>query len=105
MGMNLESYRLLGRSGLRVSPLALGTMTFGDVWGWGADENESRKMFDTYVERGGNFIDTANTYTEGEAERLLGKFAKDFGRELLVLASYITISNRQGFLNSVGYHI
>lgn len=104
MGMNLESYRLLGRSGLRVSPLALGTMTFGDVWGWGADENESRKMFDTYVERGGNFIDTANTYTEGEAERLLGKFAKDFGRERLVIATKYTLATRPGDPNSGGNH-
>src|SRR5271154_6157843 len=55
--LSLDSYRLLGRSGLRVSPLALGTMTFGAVWG--SEEGESRRIFDTYVDRGGNFIDTA----------------------------------------------
>ncbi|WP_264293808.1 aldo/keto reductase [Diaphorobacter aerolatus] len=66
--MSLSEYRTLGRSGLRVSPLALGTMTFGTDWGWGADEAEARRIFDLYVERGGNFIDTANFYT-GEAAR------------------------------------
>ena len=53
--MSLDHYRLLGRSGLRVSPLALGTMTFGKDWGWGADASESRRMFDHYLDRGGNF--------------------------------------------------
>ena len=65
MAASLDTYRLLGRSGLRVSPLALGTMTFGSDWGWGADKDEARRIFDTYVDRGGNFIDTANLYTEG----------------------------------------
>lgn len=55
----LERYRLLGRSGLRVSPIALGTMTFGETWGWGADPDEARRIFDAYVDRGGNLIDTA----------------------------------------------
>jgi hypothetical protein len=68
--------RLLGRSGLRVSPLALGTMTFGSDWGWGADRDETRKIFDAYVERGGNFIDTANAYTNGTAEQMVGEFAR-----------------------------
>lgn len=62
--MRLDSYRLLGRSGLRVSPLCLGAMTFGSDWGWGADVDESRRMFDTYVDRGGNFIDTAKVARE-----------------------------------------
>src|SRR4051812_42024516 len=59
-GRALDSYELLGRSGLRVSPLALGAMTFGTDWGWGADASDARRIFDTYVDRGGNFIDTAN---------------------------------------------
>ena len=62
-------YYLLGRSGLRVSEISLGTMTFGEEWGWGASKEESRKQFDLFVERGGNFIDTANRYTEGTSER------------------------------------
>src|SRR3546814_2446694 len=63
--LSLDTYRLLGRSGLRVSPMALGTMTFGTDWGWGADEAEARRIFDAYVDRGGNFIDTANRNTDG----------------------------------------
>jgi aryl-alcohol dehydrogenase-like predicted oxidoreductase len=62
-------YRLFGRSGLRVSELALGTMTFGTDWGWGADRDECRTMFDRYAEAGGNFLDTANNYTGGTSER------------------------------------
>src|SRR5216683_1218332 len=56
-------YKLLGKSGLRVSELCLGTMTFGEDWGWGASQEESRKLYDTFLEAGGNFIDTANIYT------------------------------------------
>ena len=67
-------YRLLGRSGLRVSEICLGTMTFGEEWQWGSSKEEARKVFDTYLEAGGNFIDTANKYTEGTSERLLGEF-------------------------------
>src|SRR5207244_223108 len=83
MAASLDTYRLLGRSGLRVSPLALGAMTFGSDWGWGADKDEARRIFDTYVDRGGNFIDTANQYTEGTSERLVGEFSRD-KRERLV---------------------
>lgn len=75
MATTLDTYRLLGRSGLRVSPLALGTMTFGSDWGWGAATEEARRIFDAYVDRGGNFIDTANQYTNGTAEELVGEFA------------------------------
>src|SRR5215207_10169807 len=73
---SLDTYRLLGRSGLRVSPLSLGAMTFGSAWGWGADESEARTIFDAYVDRGGNFVDTASNYTQGTSERLVGDFAK-----------------------------
>jgi aryl-alcohol dehydrogenase-like predicted oxidoreductase len=69
---SLDDYQLLGRSGLRVSPLALGTMTFGTDWGWGADAGEARRIFDAYLDRGGNFVDTANRYTNGSSERMLG---------------------------------
>jgi aryl-alcohol dehydrogenase-like predicted oxidoreductase len=69
-------YRLLGNSGLRVSEAALGTMTFGDDWGWGAAKDEARKVYDAFREAGGNFIDTANLYTNGASESFLGEFTK-----------------------------
>ncbi|UJW30112.1 aldo/keto reductase [Saccharothrix sp. AJ9571] len=103
MPLTLDTYRLLGRSGLRVSPLALGAATFGTEWGWGAEQDEARKLFDLYVERGGNFIDTANTYTDGSSERLLGEFARD-RRESLVLATKYTTQRRPGDPNSGGSH-
>jgi aryl-alcohol dehydrogenase-like predicted oxidoreductase len=103
MSLTLDTYRLLGRSGLRVSPLALGAATFGTEWGWGAEQNEARKLFDLYVERGGNFIDTAVTYTEGSSERLLGEFTRD-NRESLVLATKYTTLRRPGDPNSGGSH-
>ncbi|MFE7072427.1 aldo/keto reductase [Streptomyces sp. NPDC057620] len=105
MSLTLDTYRLLGRSGLRVSPLALGAATFGTEWGWGAERDEARKLFDLYVERGGNFIDTANTYTEGSSERLLGEFTRDrANRESLVLATKYTTLRRPGDPNSGGGH-
>ncbi|KDN22746.1 aldo/keto reductase [Amycolatopsis rifamycinica] len=103
MSLTLDTYRLLGRSGLRVSPLALGTATFGTEWGWGAEKDEARKLFDTYVERGGNFVDTANTYTDGSSERLLGEFARG-RRESLVLATKYSTLRRPGDPNSGGPH-
>ena len=63
--MNTMNYQLLGRSGLRVSELCLGTMTFGDDWGWGAAKEEAKKIYDAFREASGNFIDTANFYTSG----------------------------------------
>lgn len=79
-------YKLLGKSGLRVSELCLGTMTFGEDWGWGASQDESRKIFDTFVEAGGNFIDTANGYTDGSSEKIVGELiAQD--RERFVVAT------------------
>jgi aryl-alcohol dehydrogenase-like predicted oxidoreductase len=85
--MKLTDYRTLGRSGLAVSPLALGAMTFG-TQRWGADEAASRAIFDTYVEAGGNFVDTADVYSGGRSEEMLGRFLKDSGRrESLVLAT------------------
>jgi aryl-alcohol dehydrogenase-like predicted oxidoreductase len=103
MSLTLDTYRLLGRSGLRVSPLALGTATFGTEWGWGAEKDEARKLFDTYVERGGNFVDTAPTYTDGSSERLLGEFARD-RRDRVVLATKYTTLRTPGDPNSGGPH-
>lgn len=103
MSLTLDTYRLLGRSGLRVSPLALGAATFGTEWGWGAEQDEARRLFDLYVERGGNFIDTAITYTNGSSERLLGEFTRE-NRESLVLATKYTTLRRPGDPNSGGSH-
>src|SRR5882762_6529289 len=99
MTTTLDTYRLLGRSGLRVSPLALGAMTFGTDWGWGADERDARRIFDAYVDRGGNFIDTANQYTDGTSERFIGEFASD-RRERLVIATKYTLTTRPGDPNA-----
>lgn len=70
--MPLTHYITLGRSGLRVSPFCLGAMTFGPDWGWGASEAESKAMIDRYLDAGGNFIDTANFYTRGHSEAIIG---------------------------------
>jgi aryl-alcohol dehydrogenase-like predicted oxidoreductase len=96
-------YKLLGRSGLRVSELALGTMTFGEDWGWGASKEESRKIFDRFVEAGGNFVDTASNYTEGTSERFVGEFvASERGR--FVVATKYSLSARKNDPNAGGNH-
>src|ERR1700726_1006708 len=82
-------YRLLGNGGLRVSEAALGTMTFGDDWGWGAAKDEARKVYDAFREAGGNFIDTANLYTNGTSESFLGEFMEGH-RQGVVLATKYT---------------
>ena len=86
-------YKLLGHSGLRVSEVALGTMTFGEDWGWGASKEESRKIFDTFVEAGGNFIDTAINYTNGTSERFVGEFIAD-RRDAFVVATKYSLRDR-----------
>lgn len=79
--MTLTDYVTLGRSGLRVSPLCLGTMTFGDDWGWGSSVAESETILAAFLDRGGNFIDTANGYTRGHSEVIIGDyFARTPGR-------------------------
>jgi aryl-alcohol dehydrogenase-like predicted oxidoreductase len=100
---NLTKYKLLGKSGLRVSPLCLGTMTFGTKWGWGADKSESQAIFNHYVENGGNFIDTANIYTNGESEEYIGEFIQH-ERESLVVATKYTLNTRKGDPNAGGNH-
>jgi aryl-alcohol dehydrogenase-like predicted oxidoreductase len=101
--MRLTDYITLGRSGLRVSPLCLGTMTFGTEWGWGAEENVSRSLFDRYIEAGGNFIDTADGYTNGKSEELVGKFIAEGGlRDRLVLATKFTFNVEAGNPNAGG---
>ncbi|MGF1634863.1 MAG: aldo/keto reductase [Phycisphaerae bacterium] len=103
MPTQLDHYRLLGKSGLRVSPLCLGTMTFGTEWGWGADEDGSRQQFDLYAEKGGNFIDTANYYTGGTSETYCGKFMKG-RRDDFVLATKYTLGMKDGDPNAGGNH-
>src|SRR5262245_60234114 len=96
-------YRLLGHSGLRVSEAALGTMTFGEDWGWGSPKEESRKVFDAFREAGGNFVDTANVYTNGSSERFLGEFMEG-RREEIVLATKYTNANAGTDPNASGNH-
>src|SRR5271155_1456851 len=94
-------YKLLGKSGLRVSELCLGTMTFGEDWGWGSSKDESRKVYDAYLEAGGNFIDTANVYTNGTSEKLLGEFMQGH-RERIVLATKYTNATPGNDPNAAG---
>jgi aryl-alcohol dehydrogenase-like predicted oxidoreductase len=84
-------YQLLGKSGLRVSELCLGTMTFGETWGWGASKDECKKQFDLFAEAGGNFIDTSVNYTDGEAETILGDLLKA-DRDHFVVATKYTLT-------------
>jgi aryl-alcohol dehydrogenase-like predicted oxidoreductase len=101
--MSLDHYFTLGRSGLRVSRLSLGTMTFGEDWGWGAAENTARAMFDRYLDAGGNFIDTADLYTEGTSESMLGKFIEASGtRDRVVLATKFSYNAQPGNPNAGG---
>jgi len=81
-------YRLLGNSGLRVSEAALGTMTFGDDWGWGAAKDESRKVYEAFREVGGNFVDTANLYTNGTSESFLGEFMQGHRHSIVMATKY-----------------
>ncbi len=94
-------YKLLGNSGLRVSQLCLGTMTFGEDWGWGSSEAESKQIFDLYGEAGGNFLDTANLYTNGSSEKLLGEFIKS-DRSYWVLATKYTFTLGKPHVNASG---
>ncbi|WP_323118474.1 aldo/keto reductase [Burkholderia alba] len=103
--MTIDRYALLGRSGLRVSPLALGAMTFGTEWGWGVDAAEARRLFDLYVDAGGNFVDTADLYTGGTSETLVGRFIAERGlRERIVLATKYGYNAEPGNPNAGGNH-
>lgn len=96
-------YKLLGNSGLRVSELCLGTMTFGEDWGWGSDKEESWAVFRAFAAAGGNFIDTANLYTNGTSETLVGEFVKG-DREKWVIATKYSLNTRPGDVNACGNH-
>jgi len=96
-------YRLLGKSGLRVSEASLGTMTFGEDWGWGSPKDEAKKIYETYREAGGNFIDTANFYTNGTSERFVGEFIQGH-RESVVLATKYSNAAPGNDPNAAGNH-
>jgi aryl-alcohol dehydrogenase-like predicted oxidoreductase len=96
-------YRILGRSGLRVSELCLGTMTFGGAPGRGASPEAGRRIVDRYAEAGGNFIDTANKYTGGASETILGE-ALEGRRDEFVLATKYTLQMHPGQVNASGNH-
>lgn len=96
-------YKLLGNSGLRVSEICLGTMTFGEDWGWGASKAESRAQYDAFRAAGGNFVDTANRYTEGTSEEYCGEFIAP-ERDAIVLATKYSLHTRKGDPNDGGNH-
>src|SRR5262249_7912809 len=101
--MKLNEYVTLGRSGLRVSPLCLGTMTFGTEWGWGSDEGAAAAILDHYLEAGGNFLDTADMYVNGRSEEILGRFiAERRARDRIVLATKFTFNAEPGNPNAGG---
>jgi aryl-alcohol dehydrogenase-like predicted oxidoreductase len=96
--MSLSHYRTLGRSGLAVSPLALGTMTFGTAR-WGSGETASRDVFNAYLEAGGNFIDTADVYSGGRCEEMLGQFIAE-----RALRQHVVLATKSGFAVGQGPH-
>ncbi len=102
--MPLDHYVTLGRSGLRVSPFCLGTMTFGEDFGWGSSVKDSEAILDRFIELGGNFIDTANLYTKGHSEKIIGDhLARDKGkRDRLVIATKFSGNHFPGDPNGGG---
>jgi len=100
--MSMEFY-MLGNSGLKVTRLALGTMTFGTEWGWGADKEAARAIFNAYVDAGGNFFDTADAYTGGTSETWLGEFIAERGlRDDAVIATKFTMNLAAQTPNAAG---
>lgn len=97
------NYQLLGKSGLRVSEICLGTMGFGTEWGWGADRATSQQIFDAYANAGGNFLDTANRYTEGTSEKFIGEFVAN-ERDHFVIATKYSLRDGTGDPNFAGNH-
>src|ERR1700719_4895323 len=102
-GETTMKYYLLGNSGLRVSELALGAMSFGTEWGWGIEINEAPKMLDLYIDNGGNFVDTADVYTNGSSEKMLGELLGE-KRRRIVLSTKYTMNTHPGDPNGGGNH-
>lgn len=96
-------YKLLGHSGLRVSELGLGAMTFGEDWGWGAEKAECERLVDAFADAGGNYIDTANRYTEGTSEKLVGEMVRGRRARFVVSTKY-TLTERPDDANAGGNH-
>jgi aryl-alcohol dehydrogenase-like predicted oxidoreductase len=103
MTTQLDHYRLLGRSGLRVSPLSLGTMTFGVQQSWGSSNEDAEKIFNLYAERGGNFIDTANFYASGRSESVIAKLVHE-KRHRFAIATKYSLTMQAGDPNAAGNH-
>jgi aryl-alcohol dehydrogenase-like predicted oxidoreductase len=103
MSSTIMKYRLLGKSGLRVSEVSLGTMTFGDELGWGSPKAEAQRVYETHREAGGNFIDTANFYTGGTSEKFVGEFIKGH-RDSVVLATKYSNAVPGNDPNAAGNH-
>ena len=102
--MALSDYVSLGRSGLRVSPFCLGAMTFGEDWGWGSNVEDSQRILDRFIELGGNFIDTANGYTKGHSEKIIGDRIGRYParRDRLVIATKFFTNMYRGDPNGGG---
>lgn len=96
------NYKLLGRSGLKVSQLCLGTMGFGTEAGWGADKQTSFDIIDAYAEEGGNFLDTANVYKLGTSEKIIGEYLSNNDRDQFVLATKYTLKDNMTNVNASG---
>ncbi|MCW5775884.1 MAG: aldo/keto reductase [Phycisphaeraceae bacterium] len=104
--MGLDQYVTLGRSGLRVSPFCLGTMTFGQDWGWGSPVEEACRVMDAFMAAGGNFLDTANIYTKGHSEKIIGDHVgrHPAKRDRLVIATKFLGNMYPGDPNGGGAH-
>ena len=104
--MPLDNYVTLGKSGLRVSPMCLGAMTFGEDWGWGSSVADTQAILDRFLERGGNFIDTANAYTKGHSEKIIGDHLGRHSskRDRVVLATKFLSNLYRGDPNGGGSH-
>ncbi len=102
--MSLQNYVSLGRSGVRVSPLCLGAMTFGEDWGFGSNVEDSKRILDRYIDLGGNFIDTANGYTKGHSEAIIGEHigSQSSRRDRLVIATKFLTNMYRGDPNGGG---
>ncbi len=98
---SLNNYYCLGRSGLKVSPLCLGTMTFGTEWGWGSPVETVHRILDRYLDAGGNFLDTADGYTGGKSEEMIGEYLGK-KRDRVVIATKYTFNNSPGDANAGG---
>jgi aryl-alcohol dehydrogenase-like predicted oxidoreductase len=96
------NYKLLGRSGLKVSELCLGTMGFGTEGGWGADAQTSFEIMDAFAEAGGNFLDTANVYKLGTSEKVIGDYLTNHDRDQFVLATKYTLKDNGTNVNASG---